>query len=192
MSWRPVAPQIPTEQMSNLKSWSCASLSLSQPASLTQGRCKNVCWALWSDAAPCLCQQQETHGHKVPPFRTTPAACGAVCAQPCSGRAAFSLCATSRPSLGLLTVLPQPPCSADCTWTWEGQTHEKHHGITNTPDCRKMNVLPKRSGMRRVTSHRVPVSELSVLMICPRATLQNVNVFIEIPCDRLQVLIKGT
>lgn len=83
------------------------------------------------------------------------------------------------------------PCNADCTWIREGQTHEKHHGITNTPDCRKMNVLPKALACA-VTFPSVPVSELSVLMICPRATLQNVNVFIKIPCDRLQVLIKGT
>lgn len=124
------------------------------------------------------------------PSSTWSAQSGACAALP--GARCISLCAATRPSLGLLTVLPQPPCNADCTWIWEGQTHEKHHRITNTPDCRKMNVLPKRSGMRRVTFHSVPVSEISVLMICPRATLQNVNVLIKIPCDRLQILIKGT
>lgn len=37
----------------------------------------------------------------------------------------------------------------------------------------------------------VCISELSAIIICPRATLQNVNIFIKIPCDRLKVLIKG-
>lgn len=44
----------------------------------------------------------------------------------------------------LVLAFSQPPCKADCTWIWEGQTHEEHHRITSTPDCRKMNVLPKR------------------------------------------------
>lgn len=64
-------------------------LSLSQPASLTLGHCKNVCWALGNGAAPCLCQHQETHRHKVPPFQAAPGAHRAVRAQPCQGHAAF-------------------------------------------------------------------------------------------------------
>lgn len=156
-------------------------LSLSQPASLTWGTVKmsaGLCAVM-----QLLCQQQGTQSPSFPSstWSLQSPGCSACCILPVCNHTTFSW-----PSHSPATA----PCNADCTWIWEGQTHEKHHGITTTPDCRKMNVLPKALACA-VTFHSVPVSELSVLRICPRAALQNVNIFVKIPCDRLQVLIKG-